>query len=221
MRPVKLAPSLLAADFAHLADDVARVSDDVEWLHVDAMDGHYVPNLSIGPPVVAALRKATDLYLDCHLMVANPGDLLDMFAEAGADGITVHVEVGDTDSLLDRIAALGCKVGLTLEPATPFAAVEPFLDRIDTFLVMSVKTGFGGQAFIPDVLDKVRAARKIIDARGLRCEIEIDGGVKAHNAGDCAAAGVDVIVAGTAVFGAADPAAAAREIRANAEAARA
>jgi ribulose-phosphate 3-epimerase len=143
-----------------------------------------------------------------------------MFAEAGADGITVHVEAGDTDALIARIRALGCRVGLTLEPGTPFAAVEPFLDRIDTFLVMSVKTGFGGQAFIPEVLDKVRAARAIIDERGLDCEIEIDGGIKAHNAAECAAAGVDILVAGTAVFGAPDPAAAAREIRACAESAR-
>jgi ribulose-phosphate 3-epimerase len=221
MRPLKIAPSMLAADFAHLADDVARVAGEVEWLHVDAMDGHYVPNLSIGPPVVASLRKATDLYLDCHLMVARPGDLLEMFAEAGADGITVHVEVGETDALIERIRALGCRVGLTLEPATPFSSVEPYLDRIDTCLVMSVKTGFGGQAFIPEVLDKVRAARRVIDDHGLACEIEIDGGVKAGNAGECARAGVDILVAGTAVFGAADPAAAAREIRANALAARA
>lgn len=221
MRPLKIAPSMLAADFAHLADDVARVAHEVEWLHVDAMDGHYVPNLSIGPPVVASLRKVTDLFLDCHLMVANPGDLLEMFAVAGADGITVHVEVGDTDALIGRIRALGCKVGLTLEPATPFSTIEPYLDRVDTLLVMSVKTGFGGQAFIPEVLDKVRAARHIIDERGFGCEIEIDGGIKADNAGACAAAGADILVAGTAVFAAPDPAAAAREIRANALAGRA
>ena len=218
-RRIKIAPSILAADFAHLADDVDRVAADVDLLHVDAMDGHYVPNLSIGPPVVASLRKATDLYLDCHLMVADPGSLLEMFAAAGADGITVHVEVGDTTSLLDRIRALGCRVGLTLEPATPFSAVEPFLDRIDTLLVMSVQTGFGGQAFMPEVLDKVRAARALIDDGALACEIEIDGGIKEHNAAEAAAAGVDILVAGTAIFGRPDPAAAAREIRANALAA--
>jgi ribulose-phosphate 3-epimerase len=214
---VRIAPSILAADFAHLADDVARVANDVDLLHVDCMDGHYVPNLSIGPPVVASLRQVTSLYLDCHLMVQNPATLLDLFAAAGADGITVHVEVGDTESLIDRIRALGCRVGLTLEPATPFERVAPYLGDIDTFLVMSVKTGFGGQAFIPEVLDKVRAARRIIDERGLACEIEIDGGINADNAALVAAAGVDILVAGTAVFGAHDPAAAAREIRARAE----
>ncbi len=216
---IKIAPSILAADFAHLADEVARVAQDIDLLHVDCMDGHYVPNLSIGPPVVAALRKATDLYLDCHLMVSDPGSLLDMFAEAGADGITVHVEVGDTESLIRRIRDLGCRVGLTLEPATPLSDLERFLDSIDTLLVMSVKTGFGGQVFIPEVLDKVRSARRIIVERGLCCEIEIDGGIKASNAAMAAAAGVDILVAGTAVFGAVDPAAAAREIRAIAVAA--
>jgi ribulose-phosphate 3-epimerase len=217
---MKLAPSILAADFAHLADDVARVAAEIDLLHVDCMDGHYVPNLSIGPPVVASLRKVTDLYLDCHLMVANPGALLDMFAEAGADGITVHVEVGDTGSLLARIRELGCDVGLTLEPGTPFDAVVPYLDQLDTLLVMSVQTGFGGQDFIPEVLDKVRAARERIDGAGLACAIEIDGGIKAHNVARAAAAGVDIVVAGTAIFGAADPTAAARELRSIAEAAR-
>jgi ribulose-phosphate 3-epimerase len=216
---MKLAPSILAADFAHLADEVERVAAESERLHVDCMDGHYVPNLTIGPPVVASLRKATDLYLDCHLMVANPGDLLEAFAEAGADGITVHVEIGDTDALLERIRALGCQVGITLEPATPFDAVAPYLDRVDTLLVMSVKTGFGGQAFIPEVLDKVRAARARIDAEGLACVIEIDGGINPETGALAARAGVDILVAGTAVFGQPDPAAAAREIRAAATAA--
>ncbi len=213
MTRIKIAPSILAADFAHLADHIARVGDEADLLHVDCMDGHYVPNLSIGPPVVASLRKATDLYLDCHLMIANPGDLLDAFVDAGANGITVHVEVGGTDALLGRIRDGGCRVGLTLEPSTPVDLVEPYLDRIDTLLVMSVKTGFGGQAFIPEVLDKVRAARREIDERGLGVEIEIDGGIKADNARVCADAGVNILVAGTAVFGHDDPRAAARAIR--------
>ena len=208
-----IAPSILAADFAHLADHIARVGDEADLLHVDCMDGHYVPNLTIGPPVVASLRKASDLYLDCHLMVANPWDLLDAFADAGADGITVHVEVGRTDELLERIRAHGARVGLTLEPATPFAAVRAHLDRVDTLLVMSVRTGFGGQSFIPEVLDKVREARALRAEHGWSFEIEIDGGIKVATARQAAVAGVDILVAGTAIFGHDDPRAAARAIR--------
>jgi ribulose-phosphate 3-epimerase len=210
---MKIAPSILAADFARLAADVALVAGEAELLHVDCMDGHYVPNLTIGPPVVAALRPHTDLFLDCHLMIDNPGRLIGAFADAGADGITVHVELGDPRPLLDEIASLGVKRGLALEPETPYDAVEPYLDAIDLLLVMSVHTGFGGQPFIPEVLDKVRAARKEIDARGLAVEIEIDGGIKIDNAALVAEAGVDIIVSGTGIFGADDPAAAARAIR--------
>ena len=211
---MKIAPSILAADFANLAADVARVADDVELLHVDCMDGHYVPNLSIGPPVVASLRKRTDLFLDCHLMVDNPGRLIAAFADAGADGLTIHVELGDPRPLLEEIASRGVRRGLAFEPDTPFDAVEPYLGDIDLLLVMSVHTGFGGQPFIAEVLDKVRAARKVIDAAGLAVEIEIDGGIKVGNAGRAAEAGVDILVSGTGIFGADDPAAAARAIRA-------
>ena len=211
---VKVAPSILAADFAYLAADIARVADEVELLHVDCMDGHYVPNLTIGPPVVASLRPHTDLFLDCHLMVDNPGHLLGAFKDAGADGLTVHVELGDPRPLLDEIASLGLRRGLAFEPETPYDAVEPFLDTIDLLLVMSVHTGYGGQPFIPEVLDKVRAARKEIDARGLDVEIEIDGGIKVGNASLAAEAGVDILVSGTGIFGVDDPAAAARAIRA-------
>jgi ribulose-phosphate 3-epimerase len=211
---MKIAPSILAADFANLASSVARVADAAELLHVDCMDGHYVPNLSIGPPVVASLRPHTSLFLDCHLMVDNPGDLIDAFAKAGADGLTVHVELGDPRPLLAEIAGHGVKRGLAFEPETPYEAVEPYLGDIDLLLVMSVHTGFGGQPFIPEVLDKVRAARKEIDARGLPVEIEIDGGIKIGNAAVAAEAGVDILVSGTGIFGADDPAAAARAIRA-------
>jgi len=211
---MKIAPSILAADFANLAADIARVASDVELLHVDCMDGHYVPNLTIGPPVVAALRPHTDLFLDCHLMVDNPGRLVPAFADAGADGITVHVELGDPTPLLREIAALGMRRGLAFEPETPFEAVEPYLGQIDLLLVMSVHTGLGGQPFITEVLDKVRAARKVIDADGMPVEIEIDGGIKVDNAALAVAAGVDILVSGTGIFGADDPAAAARAIRA-------
>ncbi len=211
---MKIAPSILAADFASLAADVARVADEVELLHVDCMDGHYVPNLTIGPPVVAALRPHTDRFLDCHLMVDNPGRLVQAFADAGADGLTIHVELGDPRPLLREIGSLGVRRGLAFEPETPFEAVEPYLGDIDLLLVMSVHTGYGGQPFIPEVLDKVRAARKLVDAEGMAVEIEIDGGIKVDNAALAAAAGVDILVSGTGIFGADDPAAAARAIRA-------
>jgi ribulose-phosphate 3-epimerase len=218
---MKIAPSILAADFANLAADVARVAAESDLLHVDCMDGHYVPNLSIGPPVVAALRPHTDLFLDCHLMVDNPQVLLAPFAAAGADGCTVHIELGDPKPLFDEIRALGMRVGLSFEPETPYEAVAPYLADIDLLLVMSVKTGFGGQPFIAEVLDKVRAARRDIDERGLATEIEIDGGIKIDNAHLAAEAGVDILVSGTGIFGADDPAAAARAIREAASAARA
>lgn len=210
---MKIAPSILAADFANLAADVARVADVADLLHVDVMDGHYVPNLTIGPPVVKSLRKHTDLFLDVHLMVDNPGVLLAGFADAGSDGCTVHVELGDPRVLFDEIRALGMRVGLAFEPETPFAAVEPYLAEIDLLLVMSVHTGFGGQAFIPEVLDKARAARAVIDERSLPVEIEIDGGIKVDNAHLAVEAGVDILVSGTGIFGVDNPAAAAAAIR--------
>jgi ribulose-phosphate 3-epimerase len=211
---VKIAPSILSADFSRLGEEVARVADDADLLHVDVMDGHFVPNLTIGPPVVASLRPVTELFLDVHLMVDNPGVLLDEFAAAGADRCIVHVELGDPRPLFDRMRALGMGVGLVLSPPTPVDAVLPFLDEIDLLLVMSVNPGWGGQSFIPEVLDKVRVARAEIDARGLPVEIEIDGGITVDTAPEAAAAGCDILVAGSAVFRTDDPAAAARAIRA-------
>jgi len=210
---MKVAPSILAADFAELANEIARVAPVADLLHVDCMDGHYVPNLTIGPPVVKAIRKHTDLFLDCHLMVDNPQVLLSAFADAGADGCTVHVELGDPRRLIDEIRGHGMRAGLAFEPETPFDAVQPYLGDIDLLLVMSVHTGFGGQPFIPEVLDKARAARAEIDRRGLPVEIEIDGGIKVENARVALDSGVDILVAGTGIFGADDPAAAARSMR--------
>ena len=210
----KLAPSILSADFARLGDEVSRVTPAADLLHVDVMDGHFVPNLTIGPPVVAALRQHTDLFLDCHLMVDNPAVLLADFADAGADRCIVHVELGDPRPLFRELRDRSVQVGLALSPETPFDAAVPYLGDLDLLLVMSVHPGFGGQAFIPEVLDKVRAARHAIDEAGLPAEIEIDGGVHEGTARQATAAGVDVLVAGSAIFGAPDPLAAARSLRA-------
>ncbi len=216
---VRIAPSILAADFARLADDVARVRAESDLLHVDVMDNHFVPNLTIGPPVVRSLRRHTDLFLDCHLMVTDPGSMLEALAEGGAHGVTVHIELGDPGALIARTRELGMKPALTLNPPTPFEAVEPYLELVDLLLVMSVHPGFGGQAFIPEVLPKVERAREAVDGRGLSCDIQIDGGIDTRTAPLAARAGANVLVAGSAIFLQPDPPAAARAIRAAADAA--
>jgi len=210
----KLAPSILSADFARLGDEVTKVTPEADLLHVDVMDGHFVPNLTIGPPVVAALRRHTDLFLDCHLMVDNPGDLLEDFADAGGNRCIVHVELGDPRPLFAELRKRSVGVGLAVSPETPFEMAAPYLPEIDLFLVMSVHPGFGGQEFIPEVLDKVRAARRAIDDAGLAVEIEIDGGMHEQTAPLATEAGVDIVVAGSAIFGAPDSRAAARSLRA-------
>ena len=213
----RIAPSILSADFAALADAIDAVAPETDMLHVDVMDGHFVPNLTIGPPVVASLRKHTELYLDCHLMMTNPGEYLEAFRKAGADGCSVHVEVGDTGALIEQMRTLGLDVGLAVNPDTPFDAFAEWLDQLDLLLLMTVFPGFGGQSFIADVMPKVRQAREEIERRGLRACIQVDGGIDDETATVAAAAGADVFVAGSAIFGADDPRAAAARIRAAAE----
>ncbi|MEY2472147.1 MAG: ribulose-phosphate 3-epimerase [Actinomycetota bacterium] len=210
---VHIAPSILAADFANLGDAVARVETTADSLHVDVMDGHFVPNLTIGPPVVASLRKATHLPLDCHLMMTNPGEYFEAFGKAGATSCTVHVEIGDTAALIGAMRDLGLGVGLAVNPDGTYDMVEPFLADIDLLLCMSVFPGFGGQSFIPGALDTVRAARADIEARGLSTVIQIDGGIDAETIGAAAAAGATNFVAGTAVFRQDDPGEAVTELR--------
>ena len=210
-----LAPSILAADYAVLAEQIDLVRAESDWLHVDLMDGHFVPNLSIGPPVVASIRTHTDLFLDCHLMVSDPGFWLERLAEAGADLCSVHVELGDPTPLLERTRALGMAAGVVVDGPTSFEAVEPYLDdRIDLLLVMTITAGFGGQAFVPEHLEKVRRAREIRDARDLSFRIQVDGGIGPSTVAAAVRAGADTLVAGSAIFHRPDPAAAAREIRA-------
>ncbi|HLW45460.1 MAG TPA: ribulose-phosphate 3-epimerase [Acidimicrobiales bacterium] len=211
---LKMAPSLLSADFGSLAEAVGEVANVADWLHVDVMDAHFVPNLTIGPPVVASLRRHSGLYFDCHLMMTDPGDYLEAFRDAGADGCTVHVEVGRTDELVDECRKLGLRVGLAANPDTPFDAVEPYLDKVDVVLCMTVFPGFGGQAFMAEVLPKVEQVRRALDERRLAVDLEVDGGIDRDTAPRARAAGANVFVAGSAIFGADRPWDATDEIRA-------
>jgi ribulose-phosphate 3-epimerase len=208
-----LAPSVLSADFSKLGDEVAEVeAGGADWLHVDVMDGHFVPNLTIGPLVVAALRGRTALPLDCHLMVSRPEDWVEEFSRAGADLITVHWEAAThLDRLLQRIRELGCKAGVSINPATPVSLLAEVLDRVDLVLLMSVNPGFGGQAFIPGTLKKVEELKALRGAHPFL--IEVDGGVSEKNIRELRRAGADVFVAGSAVFGKKDRAQAIRELK--------
>ncbi|MGO8959772.1 MAG: ribulose-phosphate 3-epimerase [Streptosporangiaceae bacterium] len=211
---VQIAPSLLAADFARLADDAEAVAGVADWLHVDVMDGHFVPNLTIGLPVVEALQRHARLPLDCHLMIENPDRWAPGYAEAGARSVTIHVESTSAPiRTLRAIRAAGARAGLAFNPGTPLLPDADLLAEVDMLLLMTVEPGFGGQKFLDLVLPKVRRAHALISEHAGEVWLQVDGGVTAETIGRCAEAGADMFVAGSAVYGAADPAAAVKTLR--------
>jgi ribulose-phosphate 3-epimerase len=203
---ITIVPSLLASDFSKLADEVRAVAEaGADWIHIDVMDGHFVPNLTVGPFIVEAVRRITTLPLDVHLMIDNPDDFLDDFASAGADYLSVHVEVlPHLQHTLQAIRDKGMKPGAALNPSTPLSTLTYVLDDLDLVLIMTVNPGFGGQAFIPACLDKIRHMRDMIAAHGRSIYLEVDGGIKPDNIADVAAAGADAFVSGTGIFGTPD-----------------
>jgi ribulose-phosphate 3-epimerase len=219
---MQISPSVLAADFARLADEAAAVAEVADWLHIDVMDGHFVPNLTIGLPVVAALYKHASLPLDCHLMIADPDRWAPEYADAGARNVTIHAEASRSPvRTLRMIRSAGARAGLGINPSTPVEPYADLLPEIDMLLVMTVEPGFGGQPFLDLVLPKIRRARELITRHGGEIWLQVDGGVSEETIGRCAEAGADVFVAGTAVFGAQDPADAVEFLRTTAASAAA
>jgi len=213
---VRIAPSLLSVDFARMADEIAMVeAAGADWLHVDVMDGRFVPNLTFGVKVIETVRRLTELPLDVHLMVVEPENYFDSFARAGASGLTIHAEAAPhLHRQLARIRELGCLAGVAINPATPLAMVSEIATDLDLLLVMSVNPGFGGQAFIPGAVDKLRRARALLDRAGSPALLEVDGGIARDTIRECWAAGADTFVAGNAIFSAADPGAEVAALRA-------
>ncbi|HET9267180.1 MAG TPA: ribulose-phosphate 3-epimerase [Vicinamibacterales bacterium] len=213
---MRIAPSILASDFARLADEVAKVErGGADFVHVDVMDGHFVPNITIGPPVVKALKRVTALPLDVHLMISDPDRYLEAFVEAGAAIVTVHVEAcKHLHRTLTRIRQLGAKAGVSLNPATPVEAVKDLAGEFDLLLIMSVNPGFGGQHFIVHSLQKIRQARSLLADAGVAADVEVDGGVDTTNAAALVESGATILVAGVSIFGTPDPAEATRRLRA-------
>lgn len=211
---VKVAPSILSADFSRLAEEIKKVEKYADMLHVDVMDGHFVPNITFGPPVVASIRKITRLPLDVHLMIENPDKFVDEFADAGADSITVHVEAAThLNRTISRLKGRNVKAAVSLNPATPLSLLDYTLEDVDMVLLMTVNPGFGGQKFIESVLPKIRKLKEIIMQKKLKTEIQVDGGINAETARMAVSAGADIIVAGSYIYGSRNPSEAIKSLR--------